>query len=111
MTNVPEPQALAEAARRYAIATVRTQLDEIVEHTRRVKTSEPGLDPPWIAETSDPGGLSSPRGNRRIQAAPRPGDKLMKAFLGPEVFEGTVVVAGTRTAPAGEQLELARELL
>ncbi len=34
-------------------------------------------------------------------------DKLMKAFLGPEVFEGTVVVA-ERIAPVGEQLRLAR---
>jgi hypothetical protein len=33
-------------------------------------------------------------------------DKLMKAFLGPEVFEGTVVVA-PRAAPASEQLRLA----
>jgi hypothetical protein len=32
-------------------------------------------------------------------------DKLMKAFLGPEVFEGTVVVA-PRPAPASEQLRL-----
>jgi hypothetical protein len=32
-------------------------------------------------------------------------DKLMKAFLGPEVFEGTVQVAPTRAA-AGEQLRL-----
>jgi hypothetical protein len=30
----------------------------------------------------------------------------MKAFLGPEVFEGTVVVA-PRRAPASEQLRLA----
>jgi hypothetical protein len=30
-------------------------------------------------------------------------DKLMKAFLGPEVFEGTVVVA-PHTAPASQQL-------
>ena len=33
-------------------------------------------------------------------------DKLMKAFLGPEVFEGTVVVAPP-AASAGEQLRLA----
>ncbi len=33
-------------------------------------------------------------------------DKLMKAFLGPEVFEGTVVVARPHPAPASEQLEL-----
>jgi hypothetical protein len=33
-------------------------------------------------------------------------DRLMKAFLGPEVFEGTVVVA-THTAPTAEQLRLA----
>jgi hypothetical protein len=33
-------------------------------------------------------------------------DKLMKAFLGPEVFEGTVVIA-PRVAPASEQLRLA----
>jgi len=33
-------------------------------------------------------------------------DKLMKAFLGPEVFEGTVVVA-PRHAHASEQLRLA----
>ncbi|HZR93721.1 MAG TPA: hypothetical protein VFA44_15080 [Gaiellaceae bacterium] len=33
-------------------------------------------------------------------------DKLMKAFLGPEVFEGTVVVAPP-AAPASEQLRLA----
>lgn len=32
-------------------------------------------------------------------------EKLMKAFLGPEVFEGTVVVA-QRVMPAGEQLRL-----
>jgi len=32
-------------------------------------------------------------------------DKLMKAFLGPEVFEGTVVIA-PRLAPASEQLRL-----
>jgi hypothetical protein len=32
-------------------------------------------------------------------------DKLMKAFLGPEVFEGTVRVA-PRHAAAGEQLRL-----
>jgi hypothetical protein len=31
----------------------------------------------------------------------------MRAFLGPEVFEGTVVVA-ERIAPVGEQLRLAR---
>ncbi len=34
-------------------------------------------------------------------------DKLMKAFLGPEVFEGTVVVARSYGAPASEQLRLA----
>jgi hypothetical protein len=34
-------------------------------------------------------------------------DKLMRAFLGPEVFEGTVVVAHSRTARASEQLRLA----
>jgi len=34
-------------------------------------------------------------------------DKLMKAFLGPEVFEGTVVVAPSDGAPASEQLRLA----
>jgi hypothetical protein len=33
-------------------------------------------------------------------------DKLMKAFLGPEVFEGTVVVA-PHVAAASEQLRLA----
>jgi hypothetical protein len=33
-------------------------------------------------------------------------EKLMKAFLGPEVFEGTVVVA-RRAPPASEQLRLA----
>jgi hypothetical protein len=33
-------------------------------------------------------------------------DKLMKAFLGPEVFEGTVVIA-PRVAPASEQLRIA----
>ena len=33
-------------------------------------------------------------------------DKLMKAFLGPEVFEGTVVVA-SHAAPRGEQLRIA----
>ena len=33
-------------------------------------------------------------------------DKLMKAFLGPEVFEGTVVVAPRATA-ASEQLRIA----
>jgi hypothetical protein len=33
-------------------------------------------------------------------------DKLMKAFLGPEVFEGTVVIA-PHSAPASEQLRLA----
>jgi hypothetical protein len=33
-------------------------------------------------------------------------DKLMKAFLGPEVFDGTVVVAPPHT-PASEQLRLA----
>lgn len=33
-------------------------------------------------------------------------EKLMKAFLGPEVFEGTVVIA-PHAAPAGEQLRLA----
>lgn len=32
-------------------------------------------------------------------------EKLMKAFLGPEVFEGTVVIA-PHAAPAGEQLRL-----
>ena len=32
-------------------------------------------------------------------------DKLMKAFLGPEVFEGTVVLARP-AAPASEQLRL-----
>jgi hypothetical protein len=32
-------------------------------------------------------------------------DKLMKAFLGPEVFDGTVAVA-QRSAPASEQLRL-----
>jgi hypothetical protein len=31
----------------------------------------------------------------------------MKAFLGPEVFEGTVVVAYSHPAPAREQLRLA----
>jgi len=31
----------------------------------------------------------------------------MKAFLGPEVFEGTVRVAPRRVAPASEQLRLA----
>ena len=34
-------------------------------------------------------------------------DKLMKAFLGPEVFEGTVVVAHSHVAPSSEQLRLA----
>jgi hypothetical protein len=34
-------------------------------------------------------------------------DKLMKAFLGPEVFEGTVVVAPSPAPPASEQLRLA----
>jgi hypothetical protein len=34
-------------------------------------------------------------------------DKLMKAFLGPEVFNGTVVVA-SRAAPGREQLRLVR---
>ena len=34
-------------------------------------------------------------------------EKLMKAFLGPEVFEGTVTVAPRRAAPASEQLRLA----
>ena len=34
-------------------------------------------------------------------------DKLMKAFLGPEVFEGTVVLAPSHAAPASEQLRLA----
>ena len=34
-------------------------------------------------------------------------DKLMKAFLGPEVFEGTVVIARSHAAPAIEQLRLA----
>ena len=33
-------------------------------------------------------------------------DKLMRAFLGPEVFEGTVMIA-PRTAPPSEQLRLA----
>jgi hypothetical protein len=31
----------------------------------------------------------------------------MKAFLGPEVFEGTVVVAPPHAAPASKQLRLA----
>jgi hypothetical protein len=35
-------------------------------------------------------------------------DKLMKAFLGPEVFEGTVAVT-SRPAPASEQLRLAEK--
>jgi hypothetical protein len=30
----------------------------------------------------------------------------MKAFLGPEMFEGTVVVASSHAAPANEQLRL-----
>jgi hypothetical protein len=34
-------------------------------------------------------------------------EKLMRAFLGPEVFEGGVVVAGRGDAPASEQLRLA----
>ena len=34
-------------------------------------------------------------------------ERLMKAFLGPEVFEGTVVVAPPRARPASEQLRLA----
>jgi hypothetical protein len=33
-------------------------------------------------------------------------DKLMKAFLGPEVFEGTVVVTPSHLPPASEQLRL-----
>jgi hypothetical protein len=33
-------------------------------------------------------------------------DKLMKAFLGPEVFEGTVVVTPSHMPPASEQLRL-----
>jgi hypothetical protein len=33
-------------------------------------------------------------------------DRLMKAFLGPEVFEGTVVVAGRQAAPGSRQLRL-----
>jgi hypothetical protein len=33
-------------------------------------------------------------------------DKLMKAFLGPEVFEGTVVVTPSHAPPASEQLQL-----
>jgi hypothetical protein len=45
MTNDPEPQALAEAARRHAIATVRAQLAEIVACTRRVDASEDGEGP------------------------------------------------------------------
>jgi hypothetical protein len=46
MTNDPEHQALAEAARRHAIATVRAQLEEIVERTRRVEASADGQGPP-----------------------------------------------------------------
>jgi hypothetical protein len=34
-------------------------------------------------------------------------DKLMKAFLGPEVFEGTVVVTPSHGRPPSEQLRLA----
>jgi hypothetical protein len=34
-------------------------------------------------------------------------DKLMKAFLGPEVFEGTV--SAGRAAPAAEQLRIAAD--
>jgi hypothetical protein len=34
-------------------------------------------------------------------------DKLMKAFLGPEVFEGTVVIAHPHPAPTSERLRLA----
>jgi hypothetical protein len=35
-------------------------------------------------------------------------DKLMKAFLGPEVFDGAVVVV-RRAEPAGEQLRLVHD--
>jgi hypothetical protein len=33
-------------------------------------------------------------------------DRLMKAFLGPEVFEGSVVVAHNAAAPGRRQLRL-----
>jgi hypothetical protein len=38
MTNLPDPAAPAEAARRHAIALVRARLDEIVERTGRTET-------------------------------------------------------------------------
>jgi hypothetical protein len=53
MTNLPDPAAPAEAARRHAIALVRARLDEIVEQTGRTET-----DAAIPAITRMPGGCS-----------------------------------------------------
>jgi hypothetical protein len=44
MTNVPDDQTLAEAARRYAIATLCARLDEIAAHARRGAACEAHVD-------------------------------------------------------------------
>jgi hypothetical protein len=53
MTNLPDPCAPAEAARRHAIALVRARLDEIVERAGRLDAA-----PPISPITTLPGGRS-----------------------------------------------------
>jgi hypothetical protein len=53
MTNLPDPCAPAEAARRHAIALVRARLDEIVERTGSLEAAQ-GTAP----ATSMPGACS-----------------------------------------------------
>jgi hypothetical protein len=45
MTDVPEHQTPAEAARRHAIAALRARLDEIAEHAQRAEASEDARPP------------------------------------------------------------------
>jgi hypothetical protein len=62
-----------------------------------------------IEVATDPGGSRS-RSGAVMCPSPVPWlvacERLMKAFLGPEVFDGTVGV-GSRLAPASQELRLA----
>jgi hypothetical protein len=58
MTNLPDPCAPAEAARRHAIALVRARLDEIVEQTGRLDAA-----PPISPTTTSPAGCSRRAGD------------------------------------------------
>ena len=54
---------------------------------------------------ADPAEYAAAVRTRGAVAAPPRARKLMRAFLGPEVFEGNVTVA-PHAAPTGEQLRL-----